>query len=196
METNPYIPINSDDRGHCSSRFLDLGDFELHGTTIHCGGNLFLPMYCVVSGTDDDLEMIERDLLYFSPLARLIAICLLPITIAIPFNRLLLVWGLSSTCHVTYFVERSLIRQARMLLTLGAILIISALLWLAFVAPDIRTQGLHVLIGPTALFLLTVGFAVGFGRNPYPIRVVAFKDRKQLWIRGFSEPFIRRLEEM
>ncbi|MDA1230660.1 MAG: hypothetical protein O2856_07795 [Planctomycetota bacterium] len=196
MKPGPYEPIECDDRGDAKSRYLDLGDFELHGSTIQCGSNLFLPTYCVVSGTDDDLEIVERSLVCLSPVAKVMAIFLLPVAIVIPFGRLLLAWGLSSNCHVTYFVERRLIRRSRILLAIGVCLLIAAFVWLAFVAPDFRAQGPQLLIGPVTLFLVTLGLAFGFGISPYPIRVVAFKDGGQYWIRGFKEPFIQRLEEM
>ncbi len=141
MDTNPFAPIKCDDQRTSEPRFLDLGDFELHGSTIHCGSQLFRPMYCVVNGTDEDLEMVERDLMYLPPIAKVLAVILFPVASVLPFGRLLLLWGLSSNCRVTYFVERRLIRRSKLLLACGVCLLIVAFTWLAFVAPDVRMQG-------------------------------------------------------
>lgn len=84
MDVNPYKSPETVDREKPVVPYLDMGSFEVVGNTIHCGPKLFLPMHCVLTGEEEDLEVVERKLRYLPIWGRILWILFLPMFTIFP----------------------------------------------------------------------------------------------------------------
>ena len=179
MQVNPYKSPETVALDQPVVPYLDMGHFELIGNTIHCGPQLFLPMYCVLTGAEEDLEFVECGLRHMSWWGRLLWILLLPISTVFPVGPWLLRRGLSSSCAVSYFVARRIVVRSRWLFRIGCIPLFAALVWTLAVVPDVRSDGIIVLAGPVCLVLLVAAFAVFLSTSPAPLRTVGCRHGPQ-----------------